>query len=134
MSEFDMVRTDLSALRADIERLERHFVHLGSKIDLTPNVTTILALRDDVEALRTNIERHFTHLGSKIEQKRNLTTIAALRTDIEAQHTNIERRFTHLESKIDQKPNITTIFLAMLITMVLTIGIVGAAAVLVIRL
>ena len=61
------------------------------------------------------------------------TRHAALRTDIETLRTDIERRFTHLESKIDQKPNITTIFLVMLITMVLTIGIVGTAAVLVIR-
>ena len=61
------------------------------------------------------------------------TLHAALRTDIETLRTDIERRFTHLESKIDQKPNITTIFLVMLITMVLTIGIVGTAAVLLIR-
>jgi hypothetical protein len=61
------------------------------------------------------------------------TLHAALRADIETLRTDIERRFTQLESKIDQKPNTTTIFLAMLITMVLTIGIFGAAAVLVIR-
>ena len=61
------------------------------------------------------------------------TLHAALRTDIETLRTDIERRFTQLESKIDRKPNVTTIFLAMLITMVLTIGIFGAAAVLVIR-
>ena len=62
-----------------------------------------------------------------------MSEFAALRTDIETLRTDIERRFIHLESKIDQKPNITTIFLVMLITMVLTIGIVGTAAVLVIR-
>ena len=57
------------------------------------------------------------------------TLHAAIRTDIDTLRTDIER----LESKIDQKPNVTTIFLAVLITMVLTIGILGTAAVLVIR-
>ena len=59
MSEFDTLRTNI----------ERRFTHLESKIDLKPNVTTILALRTDIEALSANIERRFTHLGSKIDQK-----------------------------------------------------------------